>query len=265
MTDLTKTGSVPGAENALPGGASGGRCAELPGIRMREVFRYLGLKGSDPDERLMQSAVRCVETLRAQVRPRVAVRRFPLVRRGEILEFAGMTVQSAKLAKNLSGCGEVFLFAGTIGIEADRLISRAQIGKISDAVIYQAAAAAQIEACCDAWNDELKRLAAGEGKTLRPRFSPGYGDFSLRHQAEILNVLEAQRRLGISLTDGGLMLPTKSVTAVIGIAEAGGRPEEEPADRAPEDGAEGVCGEAPGGSAERCADCVLKTCAFRRI
>ena len=52
---------------------------------------------------------------------------------------------------------------------------------------------------------------------LTTRFSPGYGDFSLEHQPALLSLLDTQRRIGLTLSEGGMMLPTKSVTAIVGI------------------------------------------------
>ena len=57
-----------------------------------------------------------------------------------------------------------------------------------------------------------------EGWYLRPRFSPGYGDFSLNHQTEIISVLQCPKKIGLTLTDSLLMAPAKSVTAVIGLS-----------------------------------------------
>ena len=52
---------------------------------------------------------------------------------------------------------------------------------------------------------------------LRPRFSPGYGDLKLEHQKDWFRLLDISRQIGIELTDSLLMVPTKSVTAIIGI------------------------------------------------
>ena len=49
------------------------------------------------------------------------------------------------------------------------------------------------------------------------RFSPGYGDMPLQTQSVLLAALDAQRKLGITLSKSLLMTPTKSVTAVIGL------------------------------------------------
>ena len=71
----------------------------------------------------------------------------------------------------------------------------------------------------DIAEDEIRRELA-EGETLVPRYSPGFGDFPLSAQREILSVLDAARAIGVSLTDTLLMVPSKSVSAVIGVKRA---------------------------------------------
>ncbi len=110
--------------------------------------------------------------------------------------------------------------AATLGMEPDRLAARATaVGKMSRAVIFQAAAAAMIEQYCDTVNARIREEAAIRGLFCRPRFSPGYGDFSLLHQTELMRILRAQQSIGVTLTESLLMLPSKSVTAVIGASE----------------------------------------------
>ena len=112
---------------------------------------------------------------------------------------------------------------------------------MSKAVVLQAAAAAMLEDYCDQMNEELEKKYEEKGLYLRPRFSPGYGDFSLECQPALLGCLEAGKRIGITLTDSLLMAPSKSVTAVIGIS------------RIP-----GTCG------MRSCQDCEKRDCAYRR-
>ena len=76
-----------------------------------------------------------------------------------------------------------------------------------------------MEEYCDQVCQDLKARYEKEGLYLRPRFSPGYGDFPLNCQPQILHGLEAGKRVGITLTEGFLMMPTKSVTAVMGLGE----------------------------------------------
>ena len=127
-----------------------------------------------------------------------------------ILPFA--KIESRDLAKNLSDCKEVFVFAVTLGHGVDRLLSKMSRLSAADFFVYDAIGSALAESVCD----EAEKIIKGNIK-CKPRFSPGYGDFPLDLQKDILRTLDAERLLGITLTDSNLMLPQKSITAVMGI------------------------------------------------
>jgi cobalamin-dependent methionine synthase I len=126
--------------------------------------------------------------------------------------------KSRNLSKNLQDCEEIIVFAATLGTGADHLIQKYNRLQMSRAVILQAAAATMIEEYCDQVCRELKAEYEKKGWYLRPRFSPGYGDFPLECQSALLNGLEAGKRIGIKLTDSLLMMPSKSVSAVMGVS-----------------------------------------------
>ena len=72
---------------------------------------------------------------------------------------------------------------------------------------------------CDEINARILREAAKEGlRGMRRRFSPGYGDLPLEMQREVCAVLNMPKEIGVSLTDTLLMTPSKSVTAIVGVA-----------------------------------------------
>lgn len=193
-------------------------------VNRREVYRYLGLHRHEPDERTERLVEEALAELEKAAAPRFFSRTFPLsVRPDGKLDFTCFQVESRDLSRNLKDCGEVILFAATLGTGPDRLVRRYSRLEMSRAVVIQAAAAAMIEAWCDKKNGELTKEALNQGKFLRPRFSPGYGDFSLEYQREMIRALEAEKTVGITLTDSLLMLPSKSVTAVIGAGRNEGR------------------------------------------
>ncbi len=125
--------------------------------------------------------------------------------------------QSRKLASHLAGCREAYLVCGTLGPGVDGLQRRKAVNSAADAFIVQAVGAAAIEKWMDAVEAEIQgELKAGE--QLRARYSPGYGDFPLSAEREILRLLDAPRTVGVSLTDTLLMVPSKSVSALIGVS-----------------------------------------------
>lgn len=188
-------------------------------MNLRETLRYLGYKGNEPDGQTLALVKECWQELESWAAKRVLYREFPLgfLPDGE-MDMGCFKTKSHGLRKNLTGCESVILFAATLGVQTDNLIRRYTRLQMSKAVVMQAAAAAMLEDFCDEVNEELKREYEKKGLYLRPRFSPGYGDFPLDCQPEFLRGLEAGKRIGITLTDSLLMVPSKSVTAVIGVS-----------------------------------------------
>jgi hypothetical protein len=122
--------------------------------------------------------------------------------------------KSEKLVKNLKNCRETFVFAVTLGIGVDRLLNKLSALSVTDYFITDALASAMAEAAVD----EAEKRIKGE-VNCRPRFSPGFGDFSIELQPKIIDLLNGQRLLGISVGKSLLMTPMKSVTAIMGILE----------------------------------------------
>ena len=86
-------------------------------------------------------------------------------------------------------------------------------------VVLQACAAAYLEEYCDDLQLSIGEELKAQKKWLRPRFSPGYGDFDIHHQDDILRMLDTAKKIGLTLTGGNMLTPSKSVTAVIGLSE----------------------------------------------
>ena len=191
-------------------------------IPVKEVQRYMGYHGIvdiDPD---MQARIgKAIDQVSIQSHPRVISKeyRITVAEKTVTLHADGeeVTFESEGLVRNLNGCCGAVLLAATIGPACDMLVRRAGITSAAEASIYQAAGAAAIEAFLDDYNDKLKASYEARGLFLRPRFSPGYGDLKLDHQKDWFRLLDITKQIGIELTDSLLMVPTKSVTAIIGI------------------------------------------------
>lgn len=186
---------------------------------LQETLRYLGYKREQPDSQVRALLGECMEELSRVVTLRHMKREVSLTLSGEATVSTELfTTESRNLARNLKGCDRLLVFAATVGIGADQLIQRYERFRISRAVTLQAMAAAMIEEYCDCLNREWKDSYRKQGLYLRPRFSPGYGDFPLECQKALTGGLETAKRIGLTLTDSLIMMPSKSVTAVIGIS-----------------------------------------------
>ena len=100
----------------------------------------------------------------------------------------------------------------------DRLIARTSLTDMANAVVLQACAAAMLEEFCDEKQFEIGEELEKEGLYLRPRFSPGYGDFDIGFQKSFMQMLDCAKAIGLTMTESFMMTPTKSVTAVIGAS-----------------------------------------------
>lgn len=208
----------------------------------REAVRYLGYGKNAADDQTMALIADSFENLRSVSRPKSVYRIFDLEHTdSNRIEFCDLKVESRNLAKNLNGCQEIVLFAATLGIGVDRYIARASLTDMAQAVVLQACAAALLEEYCDECQDHIAQELERQGKYLRPRFSPGYGDFSISCQEQLVQILDCAKKIGLTLTDSLMMTPTKSVTAVIGVSAV-----KEPCHRS------------------GCEACEKKDCAYRR-
>ncbi len=124
---------------------------------------------------------------------------------------------SKDLKRNLENCEGVIIFAATIGAGIDRLIRRYERTQVATGLLLQGIGAERVEALVDFFNAEVNEKAEKAGLKAHPRYSPGYGDLPITVQPEVLQLVDAQRRLGIALNESFLMSPSKSVTAIIGF------------------------------------------------
>ena len=209
----------------------------LERIPASEALRYLGVKQTPPPDLLQQVEQACAQLL-PHCRPRYVWRQ---VAKAD-LPALGLDLPGEDIHTLLRDCETAVLFALTLGEEAELLIRRAGLRSPTDALVLDACASAACEAACDKLQAMLEGQLCKDGLHPTDRFSPGYGDLPLTVQKPLLELLDAQRRCGITLSPTFIMTPRKSVTAIFGLAE---RPQ--------------------GKRARGCGFCSMKTnCSFRK-
>ena len=179
-------------------------------IDLHDIALYLRLGAQKPDATLSSAMAAMREAALKVIRPARVWRRIGWPKTD------GAFGASEKLARHLEGCHAAYLVCGTLGTGFDALLRRVSVKSAADALVLQAAGTAAIEEWMDAVEDEIRRELT-PGETLVSRYSPGYGDFPLEAQRELLGILDTSRAIGVSLTDTLLMAPSKSVSAVIGV------------------------------------------------
>lgn len=187
-------------------------------IDRAETLRYLGYRGQEMDSQMQELLEDTAGELEQGSLPKSIYREYDCKVEGDQIFLGGLSITSEKLARNLRGCSRAVLLAATIGRGADLMIKRYSVTNLAKAAIVQAAGASYIESYVDEVEEKIRKEAKERNLYLRPRFSPGYGDFALEYQKDIFDLLECSKRIGLTLTEGNLMMPSKSVTAVIGLS-----------------------------------------------
>lgn len=192
-----------------------------------ETLRYLGYRGQELTEELEGRISGVIERCERDLRPDGLFAVYPLsapaspgaLQEVPRLELAGanMVLEGASICEHLRGAREVALMAVTLGARSEQELRRLSALDPLEALVYDAACSSFVEAAADALEDEIVRHADACGMVTNGRFSPGYGDFPLGAQPSIVRTLRADIRLGLTVLPTHLLLPTKSITAVLGL------------------------------------------------
>ena len=213
----------------------------LSAVDAGETRRYAGLERAVFDEAAISAA--CEECM-LLAEPRVS---------WEIYDYDCESARAASeppfilvgnaIRKHLAGAERVVFLTATIGEAVEDAITRHfDEGGYAHSVLLDAAATAAVEQTCDACEAMLRPQLAKEGFSMRWRFSPGYGDWDVHAQPELLRLTKAET-IGVSLTESFMLRPRKSVTAVIGLLRGAGDKKDAP---------------------KSCACCPKTDCPFRR-
>ena len=95
----------------------------------------------------------------------------------------------------------------TLGAAVDVLIRKTQSGDMLQGLALDCAADTAVEQGCD--QIELELQAMFPGCSFPFRYSPGYGDLPLTVQGELLSLLDAPRRVGL----------TASASHILGVSD----------------------------------------------
>lgn len=189
--------------------------ARLTKLNYNEILMYLGYRGQECPAELEEQIHRCMDEVTKVSEPRLVYRRLP-VTNGEI---KGFPLEGNDMQELLADCQEAVLLAVTLGPRVEQLLMRREITDMADAVIMDSCASTAIENVCDHFEFDLRDQLKQDGLYLTDRFSPGYGDLPLHTQLRLCEALNTTRRIGLTVTSNYIMIPRKSVTAIMGISD----------------------------------------------
>ena len=186
-----------------------------------EVLRYLGYKKQIIDNNTMGLVNETINEAQ-----KIIELKYILSKNKCILKDGGVHVEGTKLTllgndikEHLKNSKEVLLLAVTLGREIEKRISYYEKINLTKAVILDSCATAAVEELCDEIEIEIKKEMIKENEDITFRYSPGYGDLPLDIQSDFLKSINAEKLIGLTVSSHNLLMPRKSVTAVIGIID----------------------------------------------
>lgn len=144
----------------------------------------------------------------------ITAREFAAVYSGE-----GLNAPDSVVAHVFPRAPRLTLFAVTLGPGTSRAIARAFASNdFAQAFMLDAVASEATDLAADAVQSRVERALRKDGSFGQDgtalRYSPGYCGWHLAGQRSLFHYLKPQR-IGITLTEGGVMHPLKSVSGVI--------------------------------------------------
>lgn len=192
---------------------------ELSELDRAEAFRYMGYKGGEIKESILKITEECEMSLLDAVKPRLVYKVFDVGFSEKGVEIMGtpLIFRGSDIREHLSECSRCVLMCVTLSADVDKLIRSYEAEGMEKALIADALASAAVEQVCNKAEALIQSALGNYSYTWR--FSPGYGDFPLDIQKEFISVTEADRKIGLTVTENLILIPRKSVTAVMGISE----------------------------------------------
>ena len=182
-------------------------------IDFDEALRYLRSK-NEPS--LLADVSTAAAVLQPLLKPAAAAVCFELERSGGSLFCGDVQLPGESIARHFDGCDRCIALGVTIGFEVDRLIAALGHTDPYRALLTDACASAAIEDAADMATVAARDAFCPESP-ITFRFSPGYGDLPLSLQPKLLEMIDARRMLGLTVSKSMLLSPIKSVTAFIGL------------------------------------------------
>jgi len=212
-------------------------------IDKKEALRYMGYRGQKIDHAMQDLLEACMEEIRSVYRENYTYKIFDIERKPEGLCLKDTTIllRGRDIGVHLERSVKCAVMAVSLGLEIDKKLSVYSRTDLTRSLVFDACAAAAVEAMCDEVQERIEAEAGELGLQITARFSPGYGDFSIDIQKELLRLLKTYEKFGLGVNESSIMIPRKSVTAVIGMQT-----------------------ESCGARENKCISCENKNCTYRK-
>ena len=189
-------------------------------IPKSEVLRYLGHKKNQKiDNKINNLIDETIEEAKKLINPKYVLSYFNtfIKEDGVTFENTNLLLKGKDIRNHLKDSKKTVLMAVTLGSIIEKRIMLYERTNLTKALILDSCATAAVEEVCDIIEDDVKNKALKENLSITFRYSPGYGDLPLDIQRDFLNTLNANKIIGLTVSENNLLMPRKSVTAIIGL------------------------------------------------
>jgi len=193
--------------------------ASLTEIDEKETRRYAGLQKADFSDAAIHRA--CLE---AQIlsQPKAVWNLYDYNAANHMLNasFESVLLEGNSIRRHLHQAKQLLAICVTIGESIENTIhDHFKTGDYAHSLLLDAAATTAVETAADALENAIRPQFAKQGLAFLARFSPGYGDFDIRFQSKLLQLSQAES-IGVQMTESYMLMPRKSITALIGLVPA---------------------------------------------
>ncbi|MDO8525621.1 MAG: vitamin B12 dependent-methionine synthase activation domain-containing protein, partial [Candidatus Omnitrophota bacterium] len=203
------------------------------------------ISDGETKESILEHLKKALGTAISKAVPGVSIVKRDLLRCGRgSLELDGGIIFSAKeLSSHMTGAVEICAFLATIGsgIE-EEASSDMKFGDHLGGYLLDRIGSFAVESLAKNTEDGLRRSLISRDLSVSMRFSPGYCDWPIEDQFKLAKIIDFAG-IGVTLTENCMMIPKKSITAIVGVGPK----------------------ELFSKILSPCAACNMKVCGYRRI
>lgn len=189
-------------------------------INRADALRYMGFRGLETvDERTSALVDECEKKLLEAAKPRFVSRVFDIFRDGERLFLGenGVELLGEDIRNHLKSCEKAAVVCSTLSADTDKFLKKQELSDALSGLICDGLASAYAETVSENALADLLRQMTGYSATWI--FAAGYGDFPLAQVSELLALVDAGRKIGVTCLASGMLTPCKTIVGVAGLSE----------------------------------------------
>lgn len=182
-----------------------------------EIKRYLKYDNNELDINTQLNIEKSIDLLEKIAQPKYTYQIFDIEVSEDKVEIKNKNISfnSKNLALSLKNATQAVFLVATLGLELDYQIKRLEITDLSLAYVLNAVAVEYLEK----FLDYIQENKLNNNNLQKFRYSIGYGDLELSNQKKHIDLVNATKLIGVNVLKTNLMVPSKSVSAIIGISD----------------------------------------------